>query len=107
MSGERLIRIDDIVSVVSEYYGVSQPDILSSRGSRSFIRPRQVAMYLSRALTRHSLPEIGRAFDRDHTTVLYAVRKAEAMMQSDSEWKTEVGLLSKKCTECVQSRRVA
>ena len=54
----------------------------SSRRIRSFARPRQVAMYLSKKLTTRSLPEIGRKFGgRDHTTVIHAVKKIEQLKQ--------------------------
>ena len=46
-------------------------------------RPRQIAMYLAKLLTLRSLPEIGRKFDRDHTTVMHAVRKVEELIQED------------------------
>lgn len=73
---ERLISIDNIQRVVAEYYKIKHADMLSKRRTRTVARPRQMAMYLSKELTNHSLPEIGDAFGgRDHTTVLHACRK--------------------------------
>lgn len=73
---ERLISIDNIQRVVAEYYKIKHADMLSKRRTRTVARPRQMAMYLSKSLTNHSLPEIGDAFGgRDHTTVLHACRK--------------------------------
>ena len=71
-SGEqRKVRIEDIQKVVARHYNVSKNDLLSNRRTRIIVRPRQIAMYLSKILTPRSLPEIGRRFGgRDHTTVL-------------------------------------
>ena len=57
---------------------------MAHRRNAEAVYYRQIAMYLVKVLTRHSLPEIGRRFDgRDHTTVLHAVRKIEALRKSD------------------------
>jgi chromosomal replication initiator protein len=72
------IKIEDIIRVVSRHYGVSKQDILSERRHRSIVWPRQIGMYLAKQLTSRSLPEIGRRYgDRDHTTVLHAIRKVD------------------------------
>jgi chromosomal replication initiator protein len=79
------VRIEDIQRVVARQYNVSRADLLSSRRTANVVRPRQVAMYLAKVLTLRSLPEIGRRFGgRDHTTVLHAVRKIEALAGNDS-----------------------
>jgi chromosomal replication initiator protein len=66
----------------------------SSRRSRIVARPRQVAMYLSKQLTAHSLPEIGRKFGgRDHTTVMHACRRIEELLASDRALGEDVELL--------------
>ena len=78
------IKIEDIQRVVARQYNVSRSDLLSSRRTANVVRPRQVAMYLAKTLTLRSLPEIGRRFGgRDHTTVLHAVRKIEALVAKD------------------------
>jgi hypothetical protein len=60
----------------------------SSRRARTVARPRQIAMFLAKQLTSRSLPEIGRKFDRDHTTVMHAVRKIEELITQDvSKWE--------------------
>ena len=74
----RRIKIEDILRIVSRHFAVSKQDILSQRRHRSVVRPRQIGMYLAKHLTSRSLPEIGRRFgDRDHTTVLHAIRKID------------------------------
>ena len=88
---DRLVSIDNIQRVVAEYYKIKVSDLLSKRRSRSVARPRQVAMYLAKDLTHHSLPEIGDAFGgRDHTTVLHACRKIRELQESDSDIREDV-----------------
>lgn len=88
---DRLVSIDNIQKVVADYYKIRISDIHSKRRSRSIARPRQVAMYLSKDLTNHSLPEIGEAFGgRDHTTVLHACRKIKGMSETDSDIREDL-----------------
>nr|WP_144572667.1 chromosomal replication initiator protein DnaA [Azomonas agilis] len=83
---EKLVNIDNIQRIVSDYYKVKILDLLSKRRMRSIARPRQVAMALAKDLTSHSLPEIGQAFGgRDHTTVLHACRKISELREVDAE----------------------
>lgn len=90
----RKVKIDDIQKVVARFYKVSRSDLLSSRRAQTVVRPRQVAMYLSKALTPRSLPEIGRRFGgRDHTTVLHAVRKIEGLMSKDNALVNDIDCL--------------
>ena len=85
------VRIEDIQRVVARQYNVSRADLLSSRRTANVVRPRQVAMYLAKTLTLRSLPEIGRRFGgRDHTTVLHAVRKIEALVGNDTALAEEI-----------------
>ncbi|HTJ56819.1 MAG TPA: chromosomal replication initiator protein DnaA [Devosiaceae bacterium] len=93
---QRRVRIEDILRIVSRHYKVPRNDLLSSRRSRDVVRPRQIAMYLAKALTSRSLPEIGRRFGgRDHTTVLHSVRKVEQMMKDDGDLTQEIELLKR------------
>jgi len=88
---DRLVSIDNIQRVVAEYYKIKISDLHSKRRSRSVARPRQVAMYLAKDLTNHSLPEIGETFGgRDHTTVLHACRKIKELLESDADIKEDV-----------------
>lgn len=90
----RRVKIDDIVRTITKHYGVNRSDLLSSRRNRSIVRPRQIGMYLAKMLTSRSLPEIGRRFgNRDHTTVLHAIRKIEQLMQTDRRLKEDIELL--------------
>ncbi|MDJ0513197.1 MAG: chromosomal replication initiator protein DnaA [Methyloceanibacter sp.] len=92
----RRVRIDDILRTVSKHYGVNRSDLLSGRRNRSIVRPRQIGMYLAKLLTSRSLPEIGRRFgNRDHTTVLHAIRKIEQLMSDDGQLREEIELLKR------------
>ena len=95
---DKLVTIENIQRMVSDHYGIRINDLLSSRRSRSVARPRQVAMYLSKELTEHSLPEIGASFDRDHTTVMHACRKIIELIGSDIHVEEDVHHLIKKLT---------
>ena len=83
-SYERLVTIDNIKRQVSTYYNIRVTDLSSVRRTRSLARPRQIAMSLAKELTQHSLPEIGSAFGKDHTTVLHACRRVGALRQDDN-----------------------
>ncbi|HZA02345.1 MAG TPA: helix-turn-helix domain-containing protein, partial [Hyphomicrobiaceae bacterium] len=92
----RRIKIEDILKVVSRHFGVSKGDILSQRRHRSVVWPRQIGMYLAKQLTSRSLPEIGRRFgNRDHTTVLHAIRKIEGELDANPRLREEIEVLKK------------
>ena len=94
------VKIEDIQKLVASHYSVSRADILSSRRTAAVVKPRQVAMFLAKMLTLRSLPEIGRRFGgRDHTTVLHAVRKIEALLQIDTILREELELLKRMLQE--------
>lgn len=92
----RRIKIEDILRIISRHYGVSKSDLLSQRRHRSVVWPRQIGMYLAKQLTQRSLPEIGRRFgNRDHTTVLHAIRKIEGQLDQNSRLRDELDELKK------------
>jgi chromosomal replication initiator protein len=80
---ERLVTIENIKRTVATYYNIRVTDLSSPRRTRSLARPRQIAMALAKELTQHSLPEIGEAFGKDHTTVLHACRKVGELRDED------------------------
>ena len=82
-SFDKRTTIDEIQKKVAEHFNISVKEMQSSRRARTVARPRQIAMYLAKQLTSRSLPEIGRKFDRDHTTVMHAVRKVEELIMED------------------------
>ncbi|MCC7252828.1 chromosomal replication initiator protein DnaA [Hyphomicrobium sp.] len=92
----RRIKIEDILRIISRHFGVSKGDLLSQRRHRSVVWPRQIGMYLAKQLTHRSLPEIGRRFgNRDHTTVLHAIRKIEGVIAGDASLRDEIDELKK------------
>ena len=83
--------IKDIQVVTAEFYGVPEADMRSQRRDMPLARVRQIGMYLAKTLTPKSFPEIGRRFGgRDHTTAMHAVRRIEALMETDRELADEV-----------------
>lgn len=82
--------IIDVMRVVARRYSRSVLDLKSTRRCAPIVRPRQIAMYVAYKVTMHSTPRIGRAFHRDHTTVLHAIRKIGAMVESDPTIAAEV-----------------
>ena len=87
----KLITIDKIQNTVSTFFNIQLSEMLSQRRSRPLARPRQVAMYLSKKLTTRSLPEIGRRFaNRDHTTVIHAVKTIDRLSEKDDEMKKNI-----------------
>lgn len=89
--------IRNVIKAVCDYYEISRDEILSRRRSQYIVRPRQIAIYLARTLTRASLPEIGTKLGGlDHTTCLHAVRKVEELMASDPQIFETVEFLKKK-----------
>ena len=87
----RIITVDKIQNVVSNYYNIALSEMLSQRRSRPLAGPRQVAMYLAKKLTTRSLPEIGRRFaNRDHTTVIHAVKTITRLSEQDDEMKKNI-----------------
>ncbi|WP_371346055.1 chromosomal replication initiator protein DnaA [Ancylobacter sp. IITR112] len=89
------VRVDSVIRAVARHYKVTPADILSQRRTANVVKPRQIAMYLAKTLTLRSLPEVGRRFaGRDHTTVLYAVRKIERLIAADAALAAEVAGLT-------------
>ena len=85
-NSNKVVSIDKIQTVTSNFFSISLADMLSPRRSRPLARPRQIAMYLAKKLTPRSLPEIGRKFsNRDHTTVIHAVKTVEKLSKNNDE----------------------
>ena len=93
---DRTPTVEAIKKLVCDRYNVRPAEMDSPRRARAVARPRQVAMYLAKQLTSLSLPDIGRKFGRDHSTVLYGVRKIEKLMEDDKALEEEVEALRRK-----------
>jgi chromosomal replication initiator protein len=95
--GEKRITVDEIQKATAEHFALRQADLISERRNRSIARPRQAAMWLAKHLTTRSLPDIGRRFGgRDHTTVLHAVRRIEALRADDPQLARDLEVLTRK-----------
>jgi len=93
-NSERKISVEEIQRKVSEHYNIRLSDMIGPKRVRTYARPRQVAMYLCKQLTSRSLPEIGRCFGgRDHTTIMYGVRKIEDMRAQDGQLAEDIEIL--------------
>ena len=92
---DRLITIENIRKTVAQYYNIRVADLSSKKRSRSLARPRQIAMSLCKELTQHSYPEIGEAFDKDHTTVLHAVKKVKELRETDTKISEDYEILQR------------
>lgn len=88
---KKAITIDTIQEFVSDKFNIAIEDLKSKNNSPKVALPRQVAMFLTKKLTRHPLVEIGSAFGgKHHTTVLHSIHKIEKMLQSDSDFSRKV-----------------
>lgn len=86
----------EIQRACARYYGITVRDIKSSMRNAIIVKPRQIAIYLTKALTVRSLPEIGKQFGgKDHTTILHAVRKIERLCNEDAVLREEVDALTR------------
>ena len=94
---EKKVTVDMIQKTVAEHYMLKKEDLISERRARAVARPRQVAMWLAKQITTRSLPDIGRRFGgRDHTTVLHAVRRIEALKAEDAGIARDIDVLLRK-----------
>ena len=97
------ITMETIQKKVVDYYHLRMADMLSRRRPANIAFPRQVAMYLSRMLTEHSLQEIGSAFGgRDHGTVIHACKTVENMMDQDTSIKHSVEFLNEQLSQSME-----
>jgi len=91
---ENKVTIDMIQTIVCRFFKISKNEMLSSRRSRYLVRPRQVAIYLTKILTSKSLPEIGREFSgRDHTTIIHSVKTIEKIKEKNPEMVENINKL--------------
>ena len=96
-TSNKSITVESIQNLVASHFNLNIQELLSPRRSRSLARPRQIAMYLAKQHTTNSLPDIGRKFsNRDHTTVIHAVKKIDELIQKDNDIKQNVEELKKK-----------
>jgi chromosomal replication initiator protein len=84
---ERVVTIEIIQKFVADYFQLRPNELKSRNNSKSIALPRQVAMWMCKALTRHSLPEIGKAFGgKHHSTVIHSIQKIDGLRERDAEF---------------------
>lgn len=94
---DRRLTMEETMRVVAEHFGLKPGDLESKCRERQIVRPRQIAMWLCRRLVDRSYPEIGKKFgDRNHATVIHAVKKVEQLREMDSEFHDEVDRIRRK-----------
>ena len=85
---EKIISADYIQEIVSKYFNIDKKDLISQKKSNDIVYPRQIAMYLCRAVGQMSFPKIGDEFGkRDHTTVMHAYKKIENEIKENTNTK--------------------
>ena len=90
-----VLTVGVVQDLVARYFGIRTAEMTSARRSRDVARPRQIAMYLARQFTPQSLPQIGARFgNRDHTTVLHALRKIAALKKTDAQLAVDLDRLT-------------
>jgi chromosomal replication initiator protein len=86
---DRAVTLEQIQKYVADYYHLKVMEIKSKNNAKSVAMPRQVAMYICKALTRSSLPEIGKAFGgKHHSTVIHSIRKVENLRKNDADFNS-------------------
>jgi len=96
-SNNKSLTVESIQNLVASHFNLTIEELLSQRRSRSLARPRQMAMYLAKQHTTNSLPDIGRKFsNRDHTTVIHAVKKIDELIKKDNEIRDNITAIKKK-----------
>jgi len=90
----RTLTLENIQKTVADFFNLRVSDLTSAKRTRTITRPRQIAMYISKELTGHSLPEIGDIYGgRDHTTVLHACRQVTKLREEDASLNEDVSAL--------------
>jgi chromosomal replication initiator protein len=91
---ERAVTIEIVQKAVADHYSLKVSELKSKNNSKSVALPRQIAMYLCKALTSASLPEIGRSFGgKHHSTVIHSIRKVEDLRQRDGDFNMVINTL--------------
>lgn len=90
----RQVSLEQIQKTVADFYKIKTNDLFSKKRSRAIARPRQIAMWLAREITGHSLPEIGEFFGgRDHTTVIHACRTISTLRSNETQLNNDLHIL--------------
>ncbi len=94
-SVKKKITVDEIIDKTAKFFGIKKDDILSCTRSKDIANARRLAMFLSREITQMSLPEIGNAFNKNHTTVIYSCEKVKKESSTNQEFEEILNELNK------------
>lgn len=94
----KTIYIDDIQRAVAQHFNIKVSDILGNARPRNIAEPRMAAMYLSRKLTGHSLPEIGSSFGKNHATVINAIKKIPELCEKSEDFRRSIQNIERQLT---------
>lgn len=92
------VTLDRIIQVVAEQYRVTPDDLVSPKRNKEYTQPRHIACYLIRDMTGSSFQQIGKAFDRDHTSVMHGIKKVQREIDADNKFAAELVLLKNRIT---------
>jgi chromosomal replication initiator protein len=93
------MTMEEIQKIVADYFDLRMGDMTSTRRPANIAFPRQVAMYLCRQMTRHSLPSIGTAFSRNHATVMHACRTVGDRLKGDAAFRQTMMALQQRISK--------
>ena len=93
---DRWTGVPEIIRCVADYYNIKPTEIVGKRRTGSIVRPRQVAIYLAKSLTTKSFPDIGREFNRDHTTVMHSIKRVETLMLEDAALAEDLEIIRRR-----------
>ena len=96
---ERQVKAPDIIQAVADFYRLTVKDLRDKRRDRVVVRPRQLAMYLTKQLTPMALPDIAKFYERDHTTVMHAIKTIEEYLKRDKQLAREKDMLVEQLRE--------
>jgi chromosomal replication initiator protein len=103
---QAVINVDIIQRTVAEHFELRQSDLLGKKRTRDIAWPRQIAMHLSRSMTSKSFPVLGKAFSRNHATILYANDMVSEKAKEDRVLQQTIAILkdkvNKNCAKAVQ-----
>jgi len=94
------ITVDMIIREVAKQFSVKPQNIISKKRVKSILLPRQIALYLARKYTDHSLMDLGKKFGgKDHATVIHSIKKISSEIEFNRELKTAVEKIEKNLKE--------
>lgn len=91
----RSLTVEDIQREVENFFKVSHSDMVGPKRSQSIVRPRQIAIYLCRQLLDLPYGDIGKKFNRDHSTAIHSATSIEERLKTDRDTQEEIEVLQK------------